>query len=250
MLGVSSLVSVVVLIVGALSIYTLREYVTAASNAEVMHSLAAFKHAFAADGAATDPSQKQLLKFTGQSAGTIIAVMNSDSVVQAAIFDDTGPRRAPSDAVTALAAIKWSAAGPQTVDLGSLGRYRVASADGGQGQRLVSAISLRSASEAIAKKTVSVAVITVLAAVLAAVGTVTLVRRALRPLRRVAATAARAARIPLTSDEHRITTRVRHIDTDPDHEVGIVGETLNHLLANVDSVLAARPKPIGVCAVS
>jgi two-component system sensor histidine kinase TrcS len=66
------------------------------------------------------------------------------------------------------------------------------------------------------------------------------VRQALRPLRRVAATAANAARIPLADEDHRITARVRRADSDPDNEVGIVGETLNRLLANVDSALAAR----------
>ncbi|TDO14182.1 two-component system sensor histidine kinase TrcS [Mycobacterium sp. BK086] len=239
MIGVSSLVSVVVLLVGALSIYTLREYVAAASNSEVMHSLAALKHSFA-EAPAGDPAGRQLIKFTGQSAGTVIAVMNGGRVVQAATFDDAGARPAPAEAVTALETIRWTGDAPQSVDFGDLGRYRVAATESGDGQRLVSAISLRSASDAIAKKTAAVAAITLLAAIAAAVGTVTLVRRALHPLRRVAATAAKAARIPLADDEHRITARVRHADTDPDNEVGIVGETLNRLLANVDSVLAAR----------
>jgi two-component system sensor histidine kinase TrcS len=238
MIGVSSLVSVVVLMVGALSIYTLRGYITASTNAEVMHSLVALKHSFA-DASATETG-RQLIKFTGQSAGTVIAVMAGDTVVQAAMFDDEGARPADPQVAPALEAIDWAGDEPQSVDFGDLGRYRIASADGGDGQRLVSAISLRSATDAIAKKTAAVAAITLFAAVAAAAGTVTLVRRALHPLRRVAATAAKAARIPLAADDHRITTRVRQADTDPDNEVGIVGETLNRLLANVDSALATR----------
>jgi two-component system sensor histidine kinase TrcS len=46
--------------------------------------------------------------------------------------------------------------------------------------------------------------------------------------------------MPLADEDHRITTRVRQADSDPDNEVGIVGETLNRLLANIDSALAAR----------
>jgi two-component system sensor histidine kinase TrcS len=46
--------------------------------------------------------------------------------------------------------------------------------------------------------------------------------------------------MPLADEDHRIITRVRKADSDPDNEVGIVGETLNRLLANVDSALAAR----------
>jgi two-component system sensor histidine kinase TrcS len=46
--------------------------------------------------------------------------------------------------------------------------------------------------------------------------------------------------MPLADEDHRITARVREADSDPDNEVGIVGETLNRLLANVDSAFAAR----------
>ena len=42
----------------------------------------------------------------------------------------------------------------------------------------------------------------------------------------------------LGSEDHRITERVRPEDTDPRTEVGIVGDTLNKLLDNVDSALA------------
>lgn len=241
MVGVSALVAVVVLLVGALSIYTLRGYVTAMSDTEVMHSLAAFKHSFNSTGpAADDVDGNRLTDFTGQSAGTVIAVMSGDQVKQAAMFDDAGPRAAPAAAVAALESMTWAASGPQTVDFGELGHYRLASWVVGDGERLVSAVSLRSANQVIAKKTAAVAVITLVAAVLAAAGTVVLVRQALRPLRRVAATAAKAARMPLADEDHRITARVRRADSDPDNEVGIVGETLNRLLANVDSALAAR----------
>jgi two-component system sensor histidine kinase TrcS len=233
MVGVSALVAAAVLLVGALSIYTLNGYVTAVSDTEVMHSLAAFEHSFTSGG-------EPLTNYTGQSAGTVIAVTRGDEIAQAAMFDDDGPRQAPAEAVTALESLKWAGDDAQTADLGELGNYRIGSRDIGDGERLISAVSLRSANEAIAKKTAVVAAITVLAAVLAAAGTVALVRKALRPLRGVAATAAKAARIPLSDENHRITARVERSDSDPDSEVGIVGETLNRLLANVDSALAAR----------
>ena len=114
------------------------------------------------------------------------------------MFDDDGARQVPAEAVTALETLTWGGDDPQTVNLGELGNYRIGSTGIGDGERLISAVSLRSANDAIAKKTAVVAAITVLAAVLAAAGTVALVRKALRPLRRVAATAAKAARIPLS----------------------------------------------------
>jgi two-component system sensor histidine kinase TrcS len=239
MFGVSALVAAAVLAVGALTIYTLRDYVTAVSDTEVAHSLAAFKHSYTGQRARTAGEGKPLTDFTGQSAGTVIAVMSGDEVVQAAMFDDDGAQQAPAAAITALESLNWAGGSPQTVDIGELGRYRVSSRVI-DGERLISAVSLRSANEVIAKKTAAVAAITIVAAVLAAAGTVALVRQALRPLRGVAATAAKAARIPLGDENHRITARVRHADSDPDNEVGIVGETLNRLLANVDSALAAR----------
>ena len=45
--GVSALVTVVILGIGALSIYSLHTYVTAISDAELSHSLAAFEHSYA-----------------------------------------------------------------------------------------------------------------------------------------------------------------------------------------------------------
>ena len=233
--GVSALVTVVVLGIGALSIYSLHTYVTAISDAELSHSLAAFEHSYAksrAHGSLTD--------FTGQAPSTLIAAFENGRVTDSAIFSDGGSQAAPAAALTAIEASDWSQDGPRTVSLGPLGDYRAASITVGDGEQLVSAVSLENANRTVATKTVAVVVITLAAALLTAVGTVALVRHALRPLRRVAATAAKAAKMPLADDDHRITARVRKADSDPDNEVGIVGETLNRLLANVDSALAAR----------
>ncbi|BBY29893.1 sensor histidine kinase [Mycolicibacterium sediminis] len=237
MLWVSALVTTLVMAVGALSVYTMHLYVDAYSDSEVAHSLAAFEHSYLdRDGRPVTA----LTDFTGQAPGTLIAVMSGDDVLSSAMFDDDGPQSAPPDLIADLESVDWTGSHPATLDLGDEGGFRVASTQTGDGLRLVSAVSMESANEAIAIKVVAVLGITAIAAVLAAVGTVVLVRQALRPMRRVAATAARAARIPLADEHHRITTRVRRADSDPDSEVGIVGETLNRLLANVDSALAVR----------
>jgi two-component system sensor histidine kinase TrcS len=237
--GVSALVTVVVLGIGAMSIYSLHTYVTTVSDAELGHSLAAFEHSYA-KGLGHEP----LTEFIGQGPDTIIALLKrgpqGQKVTDSAIFSDGGSEAAPVAALTAIEAMDWSSDEPRTVELGALGDYRMASIAVGDGERLVSAISLENAMRTVATKTVAVIVITLGAALLTAAGTVVLVRRALRPLRRVAATAAKAAKMPLADEDHRITARVRKADTDPDNEVGIVGETLNRLLANVDSALAAR----------
>jgi two-component system, OmpR family, sensor histidine kinase TrcS len=246
MYGVSALVTVVVFGIGALSVYSLHAYVTTMGDAEVSHSLAAFEHSFKklrtyeAFGTADGSPHDALNDFTGQAPGTLIAVLHGRTVVDSAIFSDSDTEDAPAASMAPIESEDWSREGPRTIDLGDMGSYRAASIDVGDGERLVSAVSMERAYQVVAKKTVAVVIMTVAAALLAGIGTVVLLRRALRPLRRVAATAAKAASMPLADEDHRITTRVRHADSNPDNEVGIVGETLNRLLANVDSALAAR----------
>ena len=247
MYGVSLLVTVMVLAIGAMSVYSMHTYVTSISDAEVSHSLAALEHSYGkmrsyeARGVDVGADDDDALNaFTGQAPGTVIALMNGGAVIGSAVFSDGETRTASDGAVAALQAQNWSDTAPRTVRLNGSGNYRVASTELDNGERLVSAVSMESANRMVAQKTVAVVGITLAAAVLAAVGTVLIVRSALRPLRRVAATAATAAKMPLADDGHRLTARVRHADSDPDNEVGIVGETLNRLLANVDSALAAR----------
>jgi two-component system sensor histidine kinase TrcS len=241
---VVTLVTVVTLAIGASSVYSLHTYVTTMSDTQVSHSLAAFEHSFAklrAYPAGRDDGVA-LTNFTSQAPGTLIALMDGGAVVDSAVFSDGDTEAAPAAAVDSIEALDWSDVSPRTVELGDLGKYRMASSDAGSGERLVSAVSLENANRAVAAKSVGVIGITVLAALFAGFGTVILLRWALRPLRRVAATAAKAARMPLADEDHRITTRVRRADSDPDNEVGIVGETLNNLLANVDSALATRAR--------
>lgn len=103
---------------------------------------------------------------------------------------------------------------------------------------LVAGVPPEQAHAAVAQKTFITGGLVVGALLVTAVGTFVVVEYALRPLRRVAATAAKATSSLAT--DHRKIPRVREVDTDPDNEVGVVGETLNRLLANVDSALAQR----------
>lgn len=242
-LGVTSIVSVVLLSVGVLSVYSLHTYVSTMSDTEVSRSLAAFSHSY--DKLREKEEKHQITKdeealtaFVGQAPGNLIAVLHDGEVVQSAMFSDGEPHPAPDAVVKALDAQSWDQHEPRTIKLPVLGSYRVCSQPAGDGDVLVSGVSLDSANLMIARKTVTVAVIIIVALIVTAVATIAVVRFALRPLRRVAATAAKVATLRLDGDDHRITARVRDKDTDPDNEVGIVGETLNQLFANVDSALA------------
>lgn len=252
-LGVTAIVTVVLIAVGTVSVYSLHTYVSSMESLEVSRSLAAFSHSFdklrdtrAGQGHADlsidadlSSDAEALTAFVGQAPGNLIAVVHNGEVVQSAVFSDGEPHPAPMAVVKALDAQSWADGEPRTVKLPVLGSYRLASRPAEDGHLLVSGVSRDNANLLIARKSVTLAVIIVLALIVTAVGTVLVVRFALRPLRRVAATAAKAATLRPDSGDQRITARVRHQDTDPDNEVGIVGETLNQLLVNVDSALAA-----------
>lgn len=244
MLGVTAIVTVVLIAVGVLSVYSLHTYVTTMSDTEVSRSLAAFIHSYdklreKQAGHELYGDAEALTAFVGQAPGNLIAVLHDGEVIQSAVFSDGEPHPAPVAVTRALDQYGWSDGHPRTVKLPVLGSYRLASQPVGNGDVLVSGVSMDSANLVIARKSVTVAVMIVIALIVTALGTIAVVRIALRPLSRVAATAAKVATLRLDGADHRITTRVRDKYTDPDTEVGLVGDTLNRLLVNVDSALAA-----------
>lgn len=246
-LSVSIVVGVVMVAMGALYIHSFRTYVIELSDERLANSLTAFTHSFSKI-TFDEPHPRVLgsngpdaLKaFTGQAAGTLIAVSHNGQIAGSAVFSDDEPRSAPADAIAELQSHTWSDGAPFTARLGSLGQYRVQSHAMNGNDVLISGVSLEPANAAIARKSIRAAGLVVLALVLAWAGTLLAIRYALAPLRRVVATAASVAKLPLADPGHRITARVAARDTDPYTEVGIVGLTLNRLLANVDSALVER----------
>ncbi len=247
-LGVSAVVTVVFVAVGLVSMLSLRAYVTAMNDADVSESLNAFNHSFAkhrSSGNSAGPGDisigQALLGFTEQEPGNVIAVLRDGVVIGSAVFSaEDEPQPAPPDAVALLEAQTWSDGPPRNMELGTLGPYRVDTRAADADNRLVVGVSLALADQAVARRTISATVLLTAALVVAAGLTISVVSYALRPLRRVAATAAAVANMPLADGDERITARVNDHDTDPASEVGIVGNTLNRLLDNVDSALAYR----------
>lgn len=247
LLGVLIVVTLVLVAVGAVSVVTLRGYVTAMNDAEVAESMHAFTHAYARyrNGEHTSvhtgipPVSQALLEFTGQTPGNLIAVVRDGKVVASAVFSEDEPRAAPPDVIRAIEAQSWTDGASRTENLGSLGAHQVDSRAAGT-DRLVVGVSLNFTDQIISRKQLTTAALVATALVVTALLTVWVVGYALRPLSRVAATAAEVASMPLADDDHQISVRVRPEDTDPDNEVGIVGHTLNKLLDNVDSALAHR----------
>ncbi|BBX13191.1 MULTISPECIES: sensor histidine kinase [Mycobacteriaceae] len=247
-LGVSAVVTVVFVAVGVVSVLSLRNYVTATSDADLSESLNAFSHSFAkyrraqnvagADEASTiGPA---MLGFSDQTPGNVLAVLRNGKVIGSAVFTVADPYPAPADVVAAIDAHHWHNGPPQTMDLGSLGTYRVETRVVDQDDLLFIGGSLNLANRTVVRRMAAAATLYTLALLITAGLTITVVNYALRPLRRVAATAGAVAAMPLTDGDERITVRVSEDDVDPDNEVGIVAGALNRLLDNVDSALAYR----------
>lgn len=247
LLGVLAVVTVVLVAVGAVSVLSLRGYVTAMNDAEVAESLHALSHAYAryrngehtSIHTGTPPVSQALLEFTGQTPGNLIAVLRDGVVIGSAVFSEDEPQPAPADVIRAIEVQSWDDGPARVETLGSLGSYQVASRAAGS-DRLIVGVSLNLADQIISRKNITTTVLVATALVITAVLTAWVVGYALRPLRRLAATAAEVAALPLAGEDHRIGVRVRPEDTDPYNEVGIVGHTLNRLLDNVDSALQHR----------
>ena len=240
-IGVCAVVSVAVLAVGAVAELSLRNEMIGLTNTQVANSLSAFAYSY--DKARFAPPAARMVElsdFPGQPPGTVIALIRNDRAVFVTAFTDGEPQGVPPDVVRDLEAVSWRSGEPRTVRLGGWGSHQVGSRDLGGGERLVSAVSLADANSTLARNAAIVGVLVLVALLAAAAATVILVRNALRPLRRVAAIAGHVATLPLEAAEYRITARVGDRDTDPDTEVGVVGQTLNRMLDNVDTALTQR----------
>jgi two-component system sensor histidine kinase TrcS len=247
-LGVSAVVTVAFVAVGVVSVLSLRSYVTATSDADLSESLNAFSHSFAKyrrvenvtgpDGMSN--IGRAMLGFNDQTPGNVLAVLRDGKVIGSAVFTDEEPYPAPADVVAAIDAHHWHNGPPQSMELGSLGSYRVETRVADENDLLFIGGSLNLANRTVARRMASAAGLYTVALLITAGLTITVVSYALRPLRRVAATAASVAAMPLTDGDERITIRVAATDVDPDNEVGIVAGALNRLLDNVDSALAYR----------
>ncbi|BBY61459.1 two-component sensor histidine kinase [Mycolicibacterium sarraceniae] len=242
-LWVSTIVSVALVGVGAVAVMSLRDEAASLANSQVTNSLAAFSYSYAKakrhqDAPASgDGSHEGLVEFPGQAPGTVIAMLHDGVAVYGTVFTDGEPIPASAAVLRSLAGIDWRHGDPQTVALPGLGSHRVGHSDFAGGERLISAVSLDQANKTVGGKVLTVAGLVVLAIVVTALGTIVVVNYALEPLRRVAAVAGEVAAMPLDSTDYRITARVSPADTDPESEIGVVGHTLNRLLANVDAAL-------------
>ena len=243
--GVSAVVMAVLVVVGTVSVLTLRSSVAGIVDTQLTSAADAFSQSLTKyrstplPGGTLPPpgAMKPLNQLIGQAPGNIVVLIRNGGVVDSALFGDGDATAVPPDTLADILDHAEAGSGAETEWLDDLGSYRFVGREGGQGEILVTGASLRQASAAATRETIVVAVLTTLALIVTAFGTLAIVRVALRPLARVASTAAEVATLPLNRDQYAITPRVPEGDTDPRTEVGLVGDTLNRLLAHVERAL-------------
>ncbi|WP_235672779.1 sensor histidine kinase [Mycolicibacterium hodleri] len=243
--GVSAVVTTVLIAVGTMSVLTLRASVTGIIDSQLAsaadgftYSVTKYRSSALPTGELPAPrSMKPLSQVVGQAPGNVVLLVRDGQVVDSALFGDGDAGPVPADAIAELARESWAGEKSETTWLPGLGLYRMVGRPGGEGELLVTGASLRPASEATSRETVIVGALTALALLVTALSTLVVVRGALRPLGRVANTAAEVAALPLNRDQYAISPRVPLSDTDSRTEVGLVGDTLNRLLDHVERAL-------------
>jgi two-component system OmpR family sensor kinase len=174
----------------------------------------------------------------GQAVGTFGARLVGGRITQCGVVSDRGGQLVLEAADRQKLAGLAAGSGPETLELETLGDYRVIAAAGQDGDILITGLPMRGLEETLER--IEVTELIVFGAVLlgtAIAGTI-FVRLTLRPLRRIAATAMEVSRRPLGSGEIALPGPVPY--RDPGTEVGQVGTAFNRMLEHVGSALAQR----------
>lgn len=253
LVAMTALVAGVCLVVGAISLVLLREYLINQLDAQLFG--AGHRMVSAASRPSPPPNQPgdsdddnpperghrhhSGIQFgRAQQVGTLIAVIHHGELQGAGVLDKDGYSRVLGDDDDLL---RIPADGkPRTASLDGLGEYRLFAVPASDDRVFVIGLPFDAVNETLA----SLAVIELTVAggglVLAGLVSTLVVRVTLRPLSRVAATAGRVAERRLDRGEVALAERVGTRDTDPRTEVGQVGAALNRMLEHVAAALEAR----------
>ena len=193
------------------------------------------------------------LDAVGQPVGTLVIVSSGEpdgssvtdvaSTVVAGYIDDHGTYQSLSEAETASLLALEPLEVPVTVEIDSLGSYRVmVCQDEATGDLVVIGLSLAGDHHLVRTQLLIEGALALTGAVIAALAGRAMVRSSLAPLERVSCAAERVASQPLASGEVSIAERVAGEDLASSQEVGQVGRALNTLLDHVERALAARQR--------
>jgi two-component system OmpR family sensor kinase len=169
---------------------------------------------------------------------SLSALVRDGTVVAARVYARTGGTvTVPVEEYPALIAMVPDSQ-PVSVNLGSLGMYRIAATSTPFGDVLVNGLPEQPVQATVNRLVTTELIVAAVVLLGAGVAGAVVVRRELRPLERVAATAARVSALPLDRGDVSLAERVP--DVDPRTEVGQVGAALNRMLDHVGSALEVR----------
>ncbi|GAA3884411.1 HAMP domain-containing sensor histidine kinase [Saccharothrix violaceirubra] len=234
------LLAAICVVIGVVASFALRDFMVSKLDEELVRTAdraAGFTGMPRPDG---DSSLKPL-DFPGFGPGTLLLTFRDGAADSAGrLRPGSGNREElPGDQQRLLDSVPTDGL-PRTVDLGTLGAYRVIGVANHRGDKVVAGLPMAT----VDANTVQLGLILggVGLAGLIAIGLVgvSVIRRALRPLERVADTATRVAELPLHEGEVALAERVSEQDSNPATEVGRVGLALNRMLGHVGNALAAR----------
>jgi len=243
-IAVVALLALVSLIIGLVSVAILRASLLEGLDDQLRS--AADRSRSALDGRGgpgllepSTPTVESILNGPAQSPGTLALVFDGRTIT-AGYIDETGRIRVlTQDEVRSLAE-HANEENPVTIDLGSIGAYRVVTASTGTGTTYLIGLPLSGVQGTVAQLATIIAMVSLVGLLVVAVIAAWIVRLALKPLQRVTETAARVADSPLDKGDVSLVDRVPVEDTDSRTEVGRVGLALNRMLDHIDLALETR----------
>lgn len=241
---------IAVIIVGGIS---LNATVTAGVDAQLSASMSALEHSVDKyrDGDSRGPQPataqeqakgfaKPLADFVGQATGTVIAIVQDGTVVDAARFSDAGGVTPSAEVESAIADAAAAGTGTSDIDIPGLGHYQVDVQPKLEGEYLVSAVPLALTDAAKANQTMINIIVAVLALAIALIAAAILGKLIFRSMERVVDVAETVIKTPLAAGDVGIAVRVADADANPRTETGKLGEAMNRLLEHVDEALVVR----------
>ena len=241
-LGIVTLLAVVCVVIGAVSVSFLRGNLMARLDVQVQQSadraLASIQDPFG-NGAAEPDGSVGLDR--GQGPGTLVAIASDDAIVFAGVLDVEGSRQTlTAGQQEELLAIDPDSE-PVSIELGGrLGTYRFVADRTDLGGAIITGLPQRDVDSTVTQLIVVVSLVTILGLGVAAIAGAVVVRRALRPLDRMVHAATDVATLELDRGDAALSVRVPPEDADPRTEVGTVGLAINAMLGHIAQALAAR----------
>jgi two-component system, OmpR family, sensor kinase len=176
----------------------------------------------------------------GQAVGTLGARSLNGTVTSIGVIADAGQQVTITPADTAVLAPLQPSPHHRTVELPTIGEYRVQVAAGRDGDILITGLPLHGVESTLHRLEMIETVVFLVVLVISGIIGVLAVRWSLRPLSRVAATATRVSELPLASGDVRLHERMP--ETPAGTEVDQVSTALNHMLDTIDHALTERQR--------